>query len=412
MADTITFIHRFDSELSYQEYEQCQFPFKVIHKVDHYGQILQDTFAWIDVTSELTGAKFKVRACSTNGSTRERIAGYEVEINVPATLIGRNHVLVNGVPRAAEAALALLKYYAARNGCSQFGLSQFQLGNVCLKSVTGTFLFECKSAEEALCRLRELKNHADGVLNHAISLPSREKSGKPTCFLAGADERFTLYIKQREFHIAAYIKQPNVPDAFATFPNAEIKKMLTELAQRIVRVEVTAHGKWLRDQGLDQPEAWRNNPAAYGQLFQLARKALRLDENLRVRLPSQDQMDKLPDTLRTVLQFHLNGENARKHAEVMDGDVTQAAQNKRFSAFKRQVLEKLGIDLSIPWSIQRSQLSPHLKDWFVHPGEYEPSDELAAHVFSRESTHEALKMLEAMIFEAISSNSPRRKATQ
>ena len=263
--------------------------------------------------------------------------------------------------------------------------------------MTGTFLFECDSPEAAFCRLQELQNHADGVLNHVALSPGREKSGRPACFSVGPKECFTLYIRQRQFSIAVYIKQPNIPDAFAKFPNSEVEEALTELAQWIVRVEVTAHGKWLQSQELDRPAAWRINPSAYARLFQLARDTLRLDEGLRVRLPTQEVMDKLPDTYRIVLQAHLKGENVRSHVLVTGGGATPTAQKKRFSAFKCQILEALGIDLSIPWSVQNTQFSPHLKDWFVYPGEYVPRAELAEHVFSRESVPTALEKLQAKI---------------
>lgn len=397
MVDTVKVVLRFD-ELSDIEREQCCFPYLVGQKTNENGEIKATFYERESIVSPITGAKCKVRAVSAPEAALGCVAGYELEVNVPACMIGRNHLLVNGVPRAAESAVELLRYYAAVRGCTPLGLQQFRLDNVRLASVTPTFLFEFDTPVEALEHLRELRDYAEGVLNHE-QRPRRskvKKSNKPS-YTVGADDSFSMYIRQREFVIIAYIKQQNVPDAFETFPSPEVEQELVELALRTIRVEVQVHGKWLKENDLDNPEAWRKKPSAYKKVFQLARDALRLDENLRVRAPSDATIAKLPADHQTVMRAHLAGENIRDHELVLNcaGTVEQVvdAQNKKFSAFKRLALKETGVDYSIPWEIQSTKLSPHLKNWFVYPGEYVPSDSLKEHVFSRTSGKLAIAIL-------------------
>ncbi|MBS1196492.1 MAG: hypothetical protein H6R18_277 [Proteobacteria bacterium] len=405
MVDTIKLVHRFENELSDQQYEQCRFPFELNRKVNEDGEIKAEYFDLVPVVSPLTGAEYKVQAIPANSNVRGRVGGYEVQINVPACLIGRNHLLVNGVPCAAEGVLELLKYYAAERGCSALGLSQFKPENVRLKSVTGTFLFEFPSPEDALNRHQELRDYADGVLNHVSGAPQRQNAKRQATYIFGTDNCFTLYIKQREFNVSAYIKAPNAPNAFATFPSPEIKQELVELGQRVVRVEVMVHEKWLRENQLDRPDAWRGNPTAYEKLFQLARDTLRLDEGLRVRAPTDAIIAKLPASSQTLLRAHLAGQNVREHELVLDcvggSKAVLNAQSKKFSAFKRQILEATAVDISIPWPIQSTKLSPHLKDWFVFPGEFVPPDSLEHHVFSRVSVPPVIESLKAKTAELL-----------
>jgi len=391
---------RFD-EMTDIEQKQCCFPYLVGQKTDQNGEIKARFYERESIVSPVTGAKCKVRAKSAPGAELGRIEGYELEVNVPACMIGRNHQLVNGVPRAAESAVELLRYYAAVRGCTPLGLEQITLQHARLASVTPTFLFEFASPEEALEHLRELRNHADGVFNHEQRpRSSKVKKSNKASFTVGADDSFSMYIKLREFTILAYIKQPNVPDAFETFPSPEIEQELVEQDLRTIRVEVEIHGKWLKEHDLDRPDAWRGNPSAYKKVFQLARDALRLDEGLRVRAPSDAIVAKLPADHQTVMLAHLAGQNIRDHELVLncEGTVEQVidAQNKKFSAFKQRALNETGVDYSIPWEIQSTKLSPHLKNWFVYPGEFVPSDGHKEHVFSRTSGKKPIEMLKGV----------------
>ncbi|MBI4996780.1 MAG: hypothetical protein HZC22_07755 [Rhodocyclales bacterium] len=408
-----------------------RFPYHINRKADEAGNPAALFYEWETIVSPLTRAKCRVRAIIVDwmeGKSRVThvpldensvgtFDGYEIEVNVPACLNGRNHFLVNGVPRAAEGAVELLRHYVARRGCGSAALDRITLKKTRLAAVTLTFLYEFDSPEQAFERLCELRSHAEGVLNHELR-PAKVKGskGKQPCFSVGPDHCFTLYIKQREFTVSAYIKQANVPDAFATFPNPEVERELLERAARTVRVEVEVHGKWLRDNGLDDAESWRGNPKAYEKVFSLARDTLRLNEGLRVRTPADAIVAKLPADHQTVLRAHLAGEGIREHDLVRLGtdgsELGAAAQNKRVSAIKCSILQATAVECLIPWEIQSTKLSPHLKNWFVFPGEFVPGEDLELHLFSRTSAPRAIAELRAKTDALVESRTTPQVATR
>ena len=384
MSDSINLIHLFDEVLD-ADIHRFNPPHRISEKSDETGKVYRRFYDWETCDSPRTSAGFHVRAIPKDPNHHVDVAGYEVDANIPACLIGRNHLLVNGVYRAAEGAVELLRNYAATSCNDPDFLRRFTIEKTRLKSATLTFLFIMDSPEEAKEGLDEFRRHADAVLNHV--LPPRRKKSKAPCYTVGADDCYTLYIKQRTFKVSAYIKQPNVPGAFAQFPSPEVEAELTELAARTVRVEVQVLGAWLRDEELDCPTTWSMNPEAYAKVFQLAVDVLRLDEDLRVRLPTEEAIAKLPPDHQIILRDHLAGANIREHELVLDcaGTVEQVidAQNKKFSAFKRRILEEFRIDISIPWVIQSEGVSLTLKTWFKFRGEFQPGDSLKWNIFSR-----------------------------
>lgn len=414
MVDSMRFKVIVSDEKSDLDYEQFRFPFLIGQRVNENGEVTHRYLDHEPIISPITGAKCQVRAISAGveGQPLHRVGGYELDINVPACIIGRNHLLVNGVFRAAEAGLEVIRFYVAGRGCTAFGLDRLRLDHVALTSVTPTYLFEFSSLEQAQKNLRELRDFAEAIFNYEQPHQRvKKKSGRKRCFSVGPDGCFTLYIKLRGCTIVAYIKEPNVPDAFASYPSPEVEKELEEKAARTIRIEIVAHEKWLQDNDLVKPDAWRGNPSAYRKVFELARNALRLDESLRVRAPSEAIIAKLPGDHQTVLRAHLNGSNIREHDLVCAGATSQVinAQHKKFSAFKCLILEATGVDLSIPWATQSTMLSPHLKDWFKFPGEFVPPDSLKEYIFSRVSAPKAIEILKAKTAKLMDkTEAPRR----
>lgn len=416
MVDSVKIAVTVFNEESDVKYEQCGFPFLVDQRINETGEPVR-FYDWESSTSRLTGAKCRFRAVPVPTLAAQAVAGalgrvgaYEVDVNVPACLIGRNHQLVNGVPRAAEGAFELLKLQAAWRRCTPYGMEQFSFRNVRLKSVTATFLFPVASPDEASEKLLEFRDHAEGVLNYLLPPPhSARKKGSPKCYSVGPAHAFTVYIKERAYKIRAYVKQPYVPDAFATFPNEHVERELVEEAQRTVRIEVEVNESWLAQNELTDPEAWRSNLEAYESIFKLVREVLRLDEGLRVRAPSQDVIAKLTPDNQVVMRAHLAGENVRTHELVLLGaripDEVILAQTRRFSPFKRDALATASIDYCIPWSIQSSKLSPHLKDWLVYPGMLVPAAHLQAHVFSPASAPPAIEELQQQTADVVAETS-------
>ncbi len=407
MVDTIGIRAAFPEGMSAEEQSQYGFPYTINQKTNEQGEITHRFLEEETLVSPLTGAKCKVRALAHTPVALDWLSGYELKVNPPACLIGRNYLLVNGVYQAARGTLELLKHHAASRGCSAEGLELLQLQNTKLTSVTNCFLFEFDTPEEALAKKQELRDYLEGILNHVLPSDStrKNKKGRKPCFSVGADDSVSVYVRLRHMSVIAYIKEPDVPGAFAVFPSDEVKAQLEERAQRTLRVEITVHEKWLRDNDLDSPEAWCDNPAAYEKVFGLLLEALRLDENLRCRAPSEAVMAKLPADQQTILSDHLKGKNARCHELVLNcqgyGKALTDARNKRFSAFKCQILETTGIDITIPWEIQSTKLSPRLRDWLKFRREYEPDESLTEVIYSRTSVPPAIRRLQEKTAEIL-----------
>ena len=404
MVDSIGIRAAFPEGMSAEEQSQYGFPYTINQKTNEQGEITYRFLEEEALVSPLTGAKCKVRALAHTPAALDWLSGYELKVNPPACLIGRNYLLVNGVYQAARGALELLKHHAASRGCSAEGLEFLQLQNTKLTSVTNCFLFEFGTPEEALAKKQELRDYLEGILNHVLPADGARKR-KKLCFSIGSDDCFSVYVRLRHMSVLAYVKEPDVPGAFAKFPSEDVKEQLEALAQRTLRVEITVHAKWLRDNDLDSPEAWCDNPAAYEKVFGLLREALRLDENLRCRAPSEAVIAKLPEDHRTILSDHLKGKNARRHELVLNcqgyGKALTDARNKRFSAFKCPIMKETGIDITIPWKIQSTKLSPRLRDWLKFRREYEPDESLTEVIYSRTSVPPAIRRLQEKTAEIL-----------
>jgi hypothetical protein len=411
MVDSIKIVVRLADQESAPDHEACKSPFLIGQQTNQAGEVVARFYDWDIVESPLTGAGFRFRAISIPGRNRVEdsretlgpVLGYELEANVAACLNGLNHALVNGVPRASEAALELLKYGLARRGCTRAGLQRLRQKNVTVRSITCTFLLEFDSAAQALERLRELRNHAEGVLNHVSPSAGSKKKSKAPCYSVGPDDYFTIYIKQREFKVRAYIKQPDVPKAFKNFPSQEVRAEVEQQALRTLRVEVSPHESWLLKHDLTHPDKWRTIPAtaesaahwnpAYGKVFQLVRGVLRLDECLRTRAPTDYVIQKLPPAAQEALRSHLAGRNLREPASSSPEDRDRL--NKKFSELKRLCLPVTRVDLSLPWQVQSTLLSADLQDWFEYEATAWPTEGLLRYVFSPASVPAALEALRA-----------------
>ena len=393
MVDSIGIKISLPSIRTAQEQLVHGFPYKVAQEQDEHGEVFRETLVEETVHSFLTGAMYKVKPIAHALADTRYIAEYEVSANPPACLIGRNHLLVNGVYYAADGMLALFQNFAAARGCTKEGIDSLTLSNTALTYVTNTFLFEFESHDAASTAQDELFRHAQGLFNRTprTEAGTSEQEGKNPCFRVGSDSCYTMYIKQRHMKVAAYIKTPGNDKAFAVFDDAsaDIRPELEALARRILRIEITVCESWLKDHELHSPEKWKNNPKAYETIFELLPQLLRMDEKLRCRAPKELTIAKLPLDCQTVLRDHLDGMNIRAHPLVTKigprGTSSPKEQSKRFSVFKRTILEFTGIDITIPWEIQSTHLSPHLRAWLKYPGEYEPDDSMAKFVYSRES---------------------------
>lgn len=394
-----------------EEYQQGQYPSKDLTDTD-------ETWAHFRVQhpkSPLTGAGFTVTPIGMlipgAGDKRRlygRIAGYLVEVNGPADLIGQNRLLVNGVPQAARGAYWLLMYFLARNGCTQAGLNRVKVDEADLVDLTLTFLFLSNSEKQARENLREFREHSETVLN------KKRKDGdkrKPVAFSVPpepigpvSEYTYTSYVKKREFMFSAYVKELNQPNAFL-LPLADdaLEAELQATTVRTLRVEVRVYGKWLKDNKLNRVAAWRGKSEPYEEVFGLLRSTLMLDKAFRSRRLKKTTIPnlKLSAGDKKYLAYHIKGGYVREHPEFMRMKPKKFSQY--YSALRLRVLEKEGIDFDIPYA-DTKLLSPYLSQLLTYRGEFqpdmdtfEPDGPLSGYVFSRISVPVAIRKLRAIV---------------
>ena len=416
MCDSINLFCPVDHRLSTDELESCNFPTKTLNDKVHASGDYRIEHG----VSPLTVAGFTVTPVGylLPGSNDKRykcgpLAGYIVDVNVPACVIGHNRLLVNGVPFAAQAAFGLLRYWLLQNGCTAEGLNYIQFDDAIIVDLTPTFLIDYGSEAAARGGQYDYHKHAQAILNKTGKAIKLNKDGEPkhqVVFAHPAEPvsrdsmvTYTSYAKFRELMFSVYVKEPDQPNAFLLpVDDANIESEIVSKHAGILRFEPRLYAKWLMDNKLHKVSTWVNNPEAYRKVFNLFRQALRLDEQVRTKRLKVTTVDglKLNDADKEYLRYHLGGGVVRNHADYVV--MADLQRSKRYSALKKRIsVATDGVDLNIPYSVQSRQLSSDLSEQLVFPGEYEPPEHLAPHLFSRISAPVALKTLKAIVADLL-----------
>nr|WP_315253379.1 hypothetical protein [uncultured Duganella sp.] len=401
---------------SQAEYDDCNYPTRGKEDTDEASSDFRDQHP----KSPLTGAGFKITPVGRklksdrdvgpihkNRMFHGRVAGYLVDFNPPACGVGHNRLLVNGVPFAARLGGGLLRHWLADNGCAVGGLAAIQMCDIRIISVTPTYLFKLGSEDEARQLLSQYRTCTETLCNPrkpapgekvpAYSYPPKPQENQTTY-------TYTAYVKRRQYSIDCYVKVADAPGAFCKrIPDDGAEVEVARESSRTLRVGVKINGKWLEDQHLHLVANWVGEAGekAYKKAFSLVESELRLDEDLRqkqLRTPSVKGLN-LPKNDQSLLLYHLKGNIAREHEMFLM--LTPLQASKAYSASKKRIFERIGIDLDIEYSLQRKAVHPKLTEVLRYPGEYIPSNKVAPFVYSRVSVPAAIEKLEQLIAELL-----------
>ena len=392
MADSIKLFIPI-APMSIEEYRRCKFPFEAMQGFNRDKQH-DPFFRWETVVSPLTGAKYKVKSVLAEDGLR--LKGYLVKMNVPASVIGHNYLLTNGVPFACKLAYLLLSYSLRKQGATEEGMMALQFEKARLMWVTLTYLFMCSHLEDSHEARREFARHSEALYN-------KKGVTKRPAFSVGPADKATSYIRTRHHVISAYVKDGYVEGAYVDFESLKDEPAIRSEAEFYLRVEVELQGSWLAMKGLDKIDNWvlgngRRNQYEVG--VEMIRTGLRLDEGLRKRAPKEEFICSMAEPDQTILRSHLNGGDARKHWLILAKDTTHQ-QNVYYSAIKNRLLKKVKVDISIEWAKQSEHLSPRLAELIRYTGDYEPPMELAEKVYSRASAPERIAKMESLMAELL-----------
>lgn len=402
MCDSMQIFASLKPDISDDEYKECCFPWESEGSDGKRGEFYE-----FEMQSLLTGAGFFVKAVGIGGIRHGRIRGYWLSVNIPACTVGHNRELTNGVYWAASIAWAFLRYFLASRGCTEKGLSYVPWENVRVGPLTLTFLKEFASKDEAFSMVNDVRQHAEAILNRGpYSLPGKGKVYVKPEDAKWPEDIFTLYIRGREFGGVLYVKQPGVEKAFLKkIDDPELESEVQERSERTTRIEVTAHGAWLAENGLDKPDKWLNNPDAYETIFNLLKDKMQLERKWRVSRIRKSTVANLalPDVDKRCLSLHIAGTEPADYSVLREYE-DENAKSKRFSAIRSRVFDATGIDLRIPWKVQQSGIRPGLAEAFKYPGEFVPHEHLQEVVYSRQSAPAAYHLLETLTAELLACN--------
>jgi len=363
-------------------------PFKRHSILDEQGELKYSAKPPLySVVSPLNNAKFKILAFVNVVDGCPFVVRYRVEVNIPACTIGNNAFVQNHVRSASKIALLFLKCWLSAKNCSRESVESFTLESSEIQYVTLTFLFDMKDELRAAKSIDSLLASGGALHNHSIASHVR----KPVCSYGFGNDK-TGYFNQRELKITAYVKRGRTPDSFSDFSSKMVEKEVYGRSSRFLRCEVTLKGAWLRKHGLAKPGAWsRRYRDPYEVAFSEVRKYFRLDDALRKRRPRPEDLNVLSGFDRRVVDLHLSGEDVRNHP-----DVPRLADRKYFSRVKRRIEDSLRIDISIPWSVQKSAVQGELAELLRYRNKYRPNSGLREHTFTSETAKRVIFQLKCM----------------
>jgi hypothetical protein len=420
MSDSVEIEVYINPNLTDEEYRQCNFP------TGSGGDLLQSSGDFRDwyAVSPLTGAIFKItpigqvipNSFPEKRFKHGRIAGYRISVNVPACLNGHNRLLDVSFYQGAIACFELLRLTLAQNGCSQLGLDSICFDTARLVSATYTALYLLPTVQAALKLLWEIRRHAEALYNY--SRKGKTKSRKvvysyPPEAVKGLekDYRFTTYVNMREWKLSAYIKQADQLNSFMRpLADEDLERLVEELTQRIVRIEVKVHATWLAANRLDLVATWAGNAKANSLVFNLIRSTLRLDENLRAKVLRKSTvatLDLSPSEKKFLL-LYLDDATIRDREE-FNGDNTLKDQ-KRYSDFRARILRLTKIDIDLDNVVRTKGLSENLGPLLVESGCFGVPDLLTPYACSRISVPAAIGQLRG-ITDGLMEWGPRRLPT-
>ncbi|MGE4329344.1 hypothetical protein [Diaphorobacter sp.] len=343
----------------------------------------------------LTPAKNKIKAKMNRIC---KIYAYELSVNYPATLLSNNVLMSNTVYQAALAH----KYMAQINLAESEDVHPDYVKTISLKhcefqEITLTFCLEYESAKQAFRLLLNLKRYAGVVLKSPRN--QSEKISKKVGVAASGDTQSWYINKVDGRSVRFYVKDRNQPNKFASFVSPEVENAIYEIGKRVLRVEITLSAKYLAENGLSKPSAWRGakGKAVYREQFDWLRTLLKVDADYRVNKPQQRHVDGLPERDQLVLAWYLKGKPINQLPQFQSGEWKK-------SPIKQRILERLRIDIDIPWKTQCRIAIPGLSELLSLDRLVKPPKELLEHCHFpstvKRKNRELRKLAEAAIAAA------------
>ena len=318
------------------------------------------------------------------------IEGFRVEAAVAGCAAPQNVILSNNVKAAALFNLRLVQYHCRINGMPLEEYSRFELSHVRLVDVELTYLFKLETAKAVQVALDMLKARATALF------------GKKAKFY-GSGGSYTLRIETPGGIIKVYIKDLEAQPKALRVADAAVRGEIEELAPLLLRIEVVLRAADLEKMTLSSPEDWHLPEAGdpesdtYRKVFnKVIRERLKLDAWHVTEAPTEETMASLADTHRTLLEFHLQGNNARDHELCRYSGSGKLDPN--YYQIRAAILAKVGIDLDIPWEQQVAGMADNLSALLQYDQRFRVPEHLRAYSFTGALFNPMIAALESVLF--------------
>jgi hypothetical protein len=337
-------------------------------------------------TSPLTGNGYELQTLT---DAHGQILGIDVSVNVPSCLVGQNIEHGLSVYAASCSSLLLVHHYLVKHGVPKEEVNKLSHDDIDITQVTLTYLIgsvdttkDMELITNTICTFHpERKKH-------------KGKYSEGTEGFFDADGNKTIRCNMRPFALSCYAKAPDL----LTDTDHE------EFGRSHIRIELILHRSELKNMNKNKPQNWiaAHQSGAYATIFEtyVRNKFFRLDDNLRQNRPDATDIAKLTGLSLSVFKGYMEGKDPRTKSQFKELRAKNPrAEQKLYSQVKRDIFNKLRIDITIPFSKHMQLSMAKLERLMVWLGDHHPNEDVVKHCFCMANWGNLKQKLEQAIEE-------------
>lgn len=338
--------------------------------------------------SPLTGKGYELK---TLADAHGRILGIDVSVNVPSCTVGQNIEHGLSVMAACMVSFLLAKHYLATHWVPKEELDKLECDDIEITQATLSYLIKSKNT------LKDMDFIASSIcILHRVRKKHKGKFAEGTQGLFDADGNKTIRCNMRPFALNCYAKATDL----LTGTDHE------EFGKSHIRIELILHSSELKKMQRSKPHEWggAHESGAYAEIFEthIRNKFFRLHENLRQNRPDATDISKLSGLSLSVFKGYMEGKDARTKSQFKAlKEKNPRAEQKLYSQVKRDIFEKLRIDINIPFSKHMQLSTAKLDKLVVWAGDHHPSEDVVENCFCKDNWTSLRQKLAEAISDAM-----------
>ena len=338
-------------------------------------------------SSPLTGNGHELKTLT---DAHGQILGIDVSVNVPSCLVGQNIEHGLSVYAASCSCLLLVHHYLAKHGVPKEEVAKLSHDDIDITQVTLTYLIGATDTAKDM----ELITNTICTL-HPERKKHKGKYSEGTEGFFDADGNKTIRCNMRPYALSCYAKAPDL----LTNTNHE------KFGQSHIRIELILHSRELKCMNRNKPHNWStaHESGAYATIFEthVRNKFFRLDDNLRQNRPDATDIAKLTGLSLSVFKGYMEGKDPRTKSQFKQLRAKNPrAEQKLYSQVKRDIFNKLRIDITIPFSKHMQLSTAKLERLMVWLGDHHPHEDVVESCFCLANWGNLKQKLEHAIEEA------------